>query len=380
MSDRFTEIVPVQLRGIGARSLAAEDRRAVPVRIRTRGRLERTLDIRNPRMLADLIAALRRDADGLPLTAALIWSGGGTNQTEFFRQLAKLFTDPLDALWIVAASEATAARTAVGGAAIVLDLDNEQDRSICANLVVDLLFTGGDDSGVAEIVKFQRRTPFVIVPENSPALQAYSLQAAAAGIPVLTWSEGSRRVSSPMPDLSCPAADSAAPAKWLAQLAAHLSPRSDRRIQFRNALRDVAATTGDQVVRDLIRQVHAERWPEWAIETLPTRFLPLETIDGSVHGLIWNLLTQCVAVPIAPRERFCGGVLFEIDIEEGAAAMLTELDREIETIVSASPAGGDGPFYVGVAMALDAFAARDPATVHAAKMRDVSGRLERRRG
>ncbi len=393
MSDRLAEIVPVQLRGIGARSLSPEERRAFPVRIRTRGRLERSLNIREPRALADLVSGLRRDIDGLPLTAMVVWSTAGDGQRAFAEQLAKALTDPLDALWIVAARNAGDAHAAVGGAAVVLDLTEERDRGIYANLVLDLLFVdGGGEADAATIAQFAHRSPLVIVPENVPGLAACGRAAASATIPLLAWNQGNRSLTAPPPNVFWPVM---VPARWqendvdwhtavaqrLSQIAVQLTPRSDRRIRFRSILKEfITMADGEALVTSLIGFVHATRWPGWAVETLPKRFFPIETADGVVRALTWSLLTRCVAAPIEPLAQLCGGVVFEIFVDEATSRILAELDRTIEKSVQQDRLSGDGIFYVGVASALELYAATIDSPVHAARMREVSGWLESRQG
>jgi hypothetical protein len=385
MNESSGRIYPVQIRGTGASERPGEERGSVPVRIRTRGPLERSLQIRDAVALFDVVKTLRDEVGGLPLTLLIVCDELQGAALEFANELADL-TESLDALWIAVAKPPLEV-AAIGGSVLILNLADERDRFIASNLVVDFLFMSAtEDAATAMLTSLSCRTPFVVVPHDAPELEEFGRAMAGRSIPLVTWNGAAKQIDVPLAGVfwpqTIPPRAGQSEIEWravlgerLAAIATQLTLREERRIMFRSILSDVALDGAS-----LIELAEAFRWRRWAVETIPSRYVKrCENEKGAVTALVWQVLLECVASEVVIRKRMCNGAFCEISIAPDDGALLDDLHRTIEERIANLQFGGDPPFFVEVSNAIEQVAVLHPNQKNVARMRNVSKKLGSRR-
>lgn len=378
MANARDTILPLQQRsGVSA---VLDDDTDTAVRIRTRGPLAQPFPTQDPRSLRALVETVRAEQRGLPLVCVI--AGGdartGSPARRFVDALVPLLDARADVLWHILAGPAPPAET-VAGPVVVLQVANKSDRRIAANVVADLLFVAGESSADERktLRSFAGRASFVIVPASAPRLKQMTAAAVESGLGLLLCDLGTRIM------LKAPAAP---PAKRLRNVsdrnlgaelrkfAFEIAFRHDRRLLFRDALALHAASRAWP--RRVIEIAADSRWPVWAVQTIPQRYVPIDPKERI--ALVWQPFAEVALLRenVQSLGAICGGEILRIQVTDEVARFLQDLDRTFATYVERSYAP-DHAFFFRASDALDEMATLlDDKYPHvAARMRDVGQRL-----
>jgi hypothetical protein len=382
MTNARETILPLQPRS-GVAASALDDAGEAAVRIRTRGPLARPFPTQDPRSLRALVETLRSEQRSAPLVCVI--AGGetraGSPARRFLDALLPLIDARSDVVWHIAAPSAQPAE-AIAGPVVELRGENDIDRRITANVVADLLFVAGESAADEKTLRnFVGRAPFAVVPAAAPRLEKIIAAAAESGLGVLLCDFGDRVFVKPaaVPSSRLKRMSTLSNRKLgeeLRKFAFEVAFRHDRRLLFRETL--VLHAKGGAWPRRVIEIATKSRWPAWAVQTIPQRYVPFGREDQQRIAFAWQPFVEGVELlpNVKTLESFCGGEIVRVRVTEEVDEFLQELDRTFATYVDRfySP---DHAFFFRASDALDAMASlwEGKYPYVAARMRDVGQRL-----
>ena len=96
----------------------------------------------------------------------------------------------------------------------------------------------------------------------------------------------------------------------LKEMAATLDYNHQKRPLFRECINEVEATYPKEWASDLLDEAHRTGWPKWAVECLPSLYIPSR--DGICF--VWSYLAACLpeTYPFEQVSELCGGLVLKI--------------------------------------------------------------------
>ncbi len=145
----------------------------------------------------------------------------------------------------------------------------------------------------------------------------------------------------------------------LKALAISFEGRRNKRQRFRDAVQRVTETHRHWPTwsRDLILQAYDSKWPEWALESVPTSlYIPLATaIDGARRVLAWKYLLYPIphTWEYEVEAQFRNGVVREVIVAGKVARFLEEVAFVIEPVRRQHPDPSDRSLRDEIAHEMD---------------------------
>jgi len=370
MIGRPSLIAPIQTRGI-----FQADQHEPRVRIATRGPLLQSFPFDDDVKLATAVTELRRGRD-LPLTIVISAAGWSPAQDEgdrFLEVLLKCTDRRIDAIWRISPQPLPWSPPAADPVpnVVTLDLSTSLDSRIANNLLADLLFLPAADAADKQLLHgFRNRAPFVVVPCSGAHRDEIVSLAYEAGFAVLHWDSDTKKIGrDAMPSLpsmstetppSAEGVDLDAIGKYLFDLAKFLKGRREKRSVFRNALAELGARYGEypRWDEDLVRMADSHKWPDWAVQTLPSLYLRTSDDDAAeISAFVWHPLTKWIDKPeqyLDGAGRICNDEMWQMRLPAEIAAVLSEIHTQINENLRGNPLHGDGVFFGRIWDAVDA--------------------------
>jgi hypothetical protein len=304
-----------------------------PVAIRTRGPIPvpAVLPVYTP--LRRFVGDHRTQMANLPLVTLIFGESFETPEapeTRFATALNETLHANSDVVWVVSRSGQQLPFGAIRAEAATLDL--QQDEPVWRNIVADVLFCPAASEADEKIIAtFRQRAAVLIVPLSAPNLQTVGRAAAAAGIPVVGWSEEANTVEAIEPekfwDLSVHPAG--AVGSFLAKVATQLTIHDDRRSRFR-CLLDQLADDGPDWPMTTIEYSHRHEWARWTIGTLPKLYVRVGDGFGR-DAYLWRLIYDCVStLPCNVAEELCDGAIVRIAAPDDVHEVIAEVDGRFQ--------------------------------------------------
>ncbi len=141
--------------------------------------------------------------------------------------------------------------------------------------------------------------------------------------------------------------------------ARELDPNPDRRRLFREAISRSIEPAGKREIpaADMIRLASKYSWPGWAVECLPSLFVPLGS-HGSLHRVLaWHYILAFLPVQAAYEEieSLCNGHVLCVAMRDGAFHFAQRFASLVEPARRLNPYPDDSTMRAGVEHALEQF-------------------------
>jgi hypothetical protein len=123
--------------------------------------------------------------------------------------------------------------------------------------------------------------------------------------------------------------------KWLKAEAERFERARNRRPQLRMSIDKLVNAYPNRPTwdNDLVRQAHKNQWPAWAVEGLPSLYIPLPALsDRGEKALLWHYILACVprSYKYEVTAELCDGHVIEADLTEEAAAFVRSIAPTFE--------------------------------------------------
>jgi hypothetical protein len=323
--------------------------------------------------LDTLIELLRKQVGELPLT--LLLHDWGSKPATYFLSLLSTFLRKVDAVWLVISEEMLIQTLPpkMAGAAL-LKLSQDTDARIYENLVYDIVFFPAlDQVEVEQVARLKKRSRAIIIDYNSPLNSAVARASFEAMLMTYLWfgqgnlieytGDASDSYASDLEDGGETRLESIG--EIMKATARHLENVYDRRRKFQSRIKKVLAThlNYPKLNETLVRQADRANWPSWAVECLPTLYVPTETLTlGRISALVWHQILECVPEHLTYEvvAKLCNGQIYEVRTDEETASFLNSIAQIFENHLRHNPFESERSFTGAITSAIQEIELRYP--------------------
>ncbi len=347
--------------------------------VQTRGPLFSTAPTKS-RTLKNLIADVRKYANGMPLTV-IIHKWQMQEALSFLAVLSNVL-QKWDAIWLVSSSqtqdspgsdEVVNLPTNLVDKVITLDLTGDMERRLFNNLIGDIVFMADARQEDLELIKgFQQRCRFLIfdipINENEWLLKALEdintnvgrwLGRDKDAVQINPQITTVQEVSGSLEISNKPILDEIGLA--LKALATQIEKDPEkvptRRGEFRSQITKIIDSYPSHSTwnEDLARQACKHEWPSWAVESLPSLYIPLAQSDGERSmALVWEYIVACIPKKreYSIKDERCGKQLLEISMPAATNKIVEDVAGIFNKYLRYNPHSSEGSFLAGINRAL----------------------------
>jgi hypothetical protein len=299
-----------------------------PVRLRTRGSLERRVQTRCAENVRDgaeaLVRAIRADLDGLPLCIASYIDD--EHDAILAHSIMKSLTED-DTLWLIQANPRVDPLCVSGGSAFVLDLRNPVHAEASRHIVADALLLSSQSLTADLVEHWHDRTALAVVDCTADDVPA-NLLARFKGVSARIG-KGLYRCQSGVPLL-----DSAV--SRLTGFITDLQEDPQRRAVLAASLQPLQHQPA--VLARLVRCLDKYEWPDWAVESLPASYLSLGTSGKHHRALLWSYLRDCFHPgQFNVVSSHAGGAIVEVEVTNSENDLGMRLNEYVTATLCVMP-------------------------------------------
>lgn len=345
----------------------------------TRGRLLPP-EPQKSQTLRSLVTSVRKQANEMPLTI-VIHKWQHQSSIDFLAVLSNLL-QRWDAIWLVSGSQPEDIEGSAGvrglptssiDKIIVLDLAKAVDRQIYNNLVADILFIADAGQGDAELIKrFERQCRFLIFDGPGDQNERPLTAAEVLETNVCRWLGKGRdsvqinppvtivaQDSGPLESRNQPVLDEIGSA--LKELAIQIEKDPEkvptRRGEFRSHITKILDRYPSHLSwnEDLARMADGYEWPSWAVESLPTLYIPIRQLDDQrTRSLVWDYIQACIpeSYEYSMEDELCKGQLVQITMPARTHKLVEGFVRVFDKYLKDNPYSSEGSFLAGINRAM----------------------------